>query len=312
MENETNKPLIRHNKEMVSMPISTYTFSRIIKVKNNEAVLLLYMAYCDIAMWQEKAKVWATTGFMCKRLGMNERKLIKAKKALIELGLIENIRTRNTKNTGFGKCYVKVNFLIKTTDNVLLQNVRSTQVQDKYFKSILTLSTNQQNEDDDKCTRAKRQRKVKAPINNDNQILLERIKQLEQELNQLKQPKELSLFPEQEKITPNHFDAFWGMYPNKTDKGKAFSAWCKLCTNKSKAKVLPTWETVRQAVKTQRKTERWADPQYIPAATTWINNMRWMDNPQMMTTRKTLAPPKEKRGFGYVGNKIEYKEPITM
>lgn len=312
MENKTNIPLIKHNKEMAAMPISTYTFSRIIKVKNNEAVLLLYMAYCDIAMWQEKAKVWATTGFMCKRLQMNERKLIKAKKTLIELGLIENIRTRNTDNTGFGKCYVKVNFLTKTTENVLLQNVRSTQIQDKYFKSILTLSTNQQIEEEDKNARTKRQRKIKAPINVNEQVLRERIKELEQELTQLKQPTELTLFPEQEKITPNHFNMFWKMYPNKTDKGKANSAWLKLCTTKSKANIRPTWETVCTALKNQRKTERWADPQYIPVPTTWINQSRWLDDPSMMNNHKQQTQPKEKKRFGYVGSKISYKEPIMM
>lgn len=289
--------------------ISKLTSDLFLKTDNPSDNEGLYWFYYQTAKWKNKFVIDASTHYVMKGLKWSEARLFKAKKVLLELGLIKNVQ-RRSKGV-FTKHYIKVivignDWVTSTHESPVLvktgTNINST-------GSLNFNSTN--NEDDDDNARVVRKRKVKAPINDNEQVLLERIKQLEQELTKLKQPKELLLFPEQEKITPNHFEAFWRMYPNKTDKGKAFSAWCKLCSNQSKGKVLPTWEMVRQAVKNQRKTERWADPTFVPVPTTWINQSRWLDDPTMMVTYKKKVQT-ERRGFGFVGSKIEYKEAINM
>lgn len=50
----------------------------------------LYTAYFEIAQWQETYKVKATTGFMVKRTGWSKNKVIKYKKQLIQLGVLQD------------------------------------------------------------------------------------------------------------------------------------------------------------------------------------------------------------------------------
>ena len=81
-----------------------------------------------------------------------------------------------------------------------------------------------------------------------------------------------------ELISPSIFERFWKLYPKHPDKGKAISAWNKLCNKKER----PTWIEIKRALILQIKTERWQNKQYIPQPTTWINQSRWLDDPKEM------------------------------
>jgi hypothetical protein len=81
----------------------------------------------------------------------------------------------------------------------------------------------------------------------------------------------------EELITTSMFAKFWHLFPIKPDKGKALTAWKKLCKQKDR----PTWKTVRMALVTQKKTKRW-EKGYIPHPTTWLNQSRWLDDPVEM------------------------------
>lgn len=81
-------------------------------------------------------------------------------------------------------------------------------------------------------------------------------------------------------ITNLAFDDFWQLYPKKADKGRALTAWNKIC--RKKAQERPTWETIRKALQDQKKSERWQNPKYIPHPTTWLNQSRWLDDPEQM------------------------------
>jgi hypothetical protein len=94
-----------------------------------------------------------------------------------------------------------------------------------------------------------------------------------------------------ELITPKLFERFWNIYPKKVDKGKALKSWNDICTQKSKQSIRPEWSTVLRAIRSQIKTERWQNPQYIPHASTWLNQTRWIDDPNEMKSNN--SPEKE-------------------
>ena len=81
-------------------------------------------------------------------------------------------------------------------------------------------------------------------------------------------------------ITPKLFEEFWKLYPRKASKGASLTAWTKLCHKPIKDR--PTWHTVKKAILHQSKSDRWQDPEYIPHASTWLNQSRWLDDPKEM------------------------------
>jgi len=103
---------------------------------------------------------------------------------------------------------------------------------------------------------------------------------------------------EEKKISLNLFEKFWELYPKHPDKGKAKTAWDKICTKKhSKVKELPTWDIIKKAVILQKKSERWQKIEFIPHPTTWLNQSRWLDDPKEM---KEIE-------FAESGNKPKFK-----
>lgn len=84
-------------------------------------------------------------------------------------------------------------------------------------------------------------------------------------------------------ITAAGFEKFWAIYPkNNGSKGKAKKAWEKLCHKPPAHR--PTWGEVRGAVHAQKASPQWqGDPKYIPHASTWLNQERWLDDPGRMT-----------------------------
>lgn len=90
------------------------------------------------------------------------------------------------------------------------------------------------------------------------------------------------------KITISQFETFWKDYPKKTDKGKAQTAWNKLCGKKD----APSLKTILKAIQEQKQTQRWKKG-FIPMPTTWLNQSRWLDDPAEMVdygTNKLNTP----------------------
>ncbi|MBV6340973.1 hypothetical protein [Candidatus Magnetobacterium casense] len=65
------------------------------------------------------------------------------------------------------------------------------------------------------------------------------------------------------------FNTFWSSYPRRIGKDAAWKAW---------KKARPPIDDVLRAIEWQKKT--WADPQYIPHPSTYINQGRWKDDPE--------------------------------
>jgi hypothetical protein len=106
-------------------------------------------------------------------------------------------------------------------------------------------------------------------------------------------------------ITLSLFPDFWELYPRHTSKGQALTAWKNLCTSQSKRKNKPTWQQIIIAIKKQKKSERWQDSNFIPMASTWLNQYRWLDDPKEMVSfnhenkNKFKPPYKEWEGRRY-------------
>jgi hypothetical protein len=73
----------------------------------------------------------------------------------------------------------------------------------------------------------------------------------------------------QEKETSDRFDEFWNLYPKKLSKAQALKAW-KLAIKRK-----PDTEIIEAAK--AYSLGKLPDVQFIPLASTWLNNDRWDD-----------------------------------
>ena len=69
------------------------------------------------------------------------------------------------------------------------------------------------------------------------------------------------------------FEQFWGAYPRKANKKKAFEAWQKLNGNS------PSVEELLKILEGQKKNKDWLKDggRFIPYPSTWLNGHRWED-----------------------------------
>ena len=93
-----------------------------------------------------------------------------------------------------------------------------------------------------------------------------------------------SLAEAEKKITPDLFESFWELYPNKAGKGAAITKWRTICSRKNYEP--PIWNQIRHAIRNQKRSEQWQDPKYIPHASTWLNQFRWLDDPTLLKARQ--------------------------
>ena len=72
------------------------------------------------------------------------------------------------------------------------------------------------------------------------------------------------------------FEAFWELYPRKTGKGEAWSAW------KARVQPLPEPEALAVVLAAATASEQWQKEcgKYIPHPTTWLKGRRWEDQVQ--------------------------------
>lgn len=82
------------------------------------------------------------------------------------------------------------------------------------------------------------------------------------------------------------FDHFWAAYPKKIGKKAARAAW-------EKARDKPAVVDVLQAIDRAKHSEQWRkeNGQFIPHASTWLNQGRWDDEPATPNGGATRPPP---------------------
>lgn len=76
-------------------------------------------------------------------------------------------------------------------------------------------------------------------------------------------------------INIGHFDAFWKAYPKKVAKSTANKVFDKLKVDDE------LLNKILFALEKQKQSRQWQDKQFIPHATTWLNQRRWEDEDDM-------------------------------
>lgn len=78
------------------------------------------------------------------------------------------------------------------------------------------------------------------------------------------------------------FEQFWTLYPKKAGKKPAQASWRKVKRE--------DYQKVLDALARHRKSEQWTknNGQFIPNATTWLNQERWDDEVSMNSERKEI------------------------
>jgi len=95
-------------------------------------------------------------------------------------------------------------------------------------------------------------------------------------------------------IVISQFNKFWKIYPStrRGSKGKAFTSWSKICKKPTKDR--PKWSEIRNAIRDQMNSDQWQEEGFIPLASTWLNNSRWLDDPgSLKNFRKEIEREKE-------------------
>jgi len=203
----------------------------------------LYCFYYYTAKWQGTVQPRCTTHYTADGLHWTEIKVRKMKKRLIELGLIKDVIQRDSLTKTIQAHFIRVKFIWESGSIPSYSETESVG-----FNSGKCFNTNNKRD----CF--------------ENTIF-----------GPLDKPPTGSLFA----IVPSLFETFWKHFPKKRGKGQALSAWEKIC--KKSVKDRPTWRIVKMALIKQKDSELWKlRPEYIPNASTWLNQKRWLDDPKEM------------------------------
>jgi hypothetical protein len=242
-------------------------------------LLALYTFYYYTAKWQKTNQVRATTAYTIKALNWSEDRVRRAKKILIEKELIKDIRKIDEKGRVEGY-FIKVNFVWRK--NQPPEKPATGECQSLANQEGNSLSSNSRN-----------------ALSSNNEMLPLLRRGVRGELR-------------------DKFEEFWQRYPLKRrgSKGEALKSWKKVC--RLPVKERPTWTQIRRALHDQKESERWQQSEFIPLASTWLNNSRWLDDPEELlsygphqkgaSNPKTLASPSEitKQHFGeYYKSKLK-------
>jgi hypothetical protein len=110
-------------------------------------------------------------------------------------------------------------------------------------------------------------------------------------------------------LVPSDFTKFWELYPSKRKglKGKALTAFEKVCRPNYPHR--PTWQRVRAALLRQQKSPQWKKDggAYIPMASTWLNQKRWLDDAAEMKVHRFNDDGQQEvqsSSKGWIGNKF--------
>ena len=101
---------ISYNIEDEPIVIHKSIIDKFLKKDKPGDLIALYLFYYYTAKWQKTNQPKATTGYSATGLKWTENRIRKAKQQLIEIGLIEDIQTKDNQNKVTGH-YIKVKFI---------------------------------------------------------------------------------------------------------------------------------------------------------------------------------------------------------
>ncbi len=274
---------IRYDLTQEPIVMSKGLLDLLLKQSKPADLIALYAFYYYTAKWQQTNQPKATTGYVARGLKWSENRVQSCKKILLSLNLIEDVQSKNDKGQITGH-YVRVNFIWGRTKVRTLGNPPTGKSTPWETHPLGNLGSNASNNN------------IENALNNNNNHL-----RWEEDETSPSCPSICSGNDPSQKIVPSQFEDFWKLYqkglaPARGSKGKALVAWEKLC--KSKNTTRPTWGEIRNSITAQKKSNQWQNPRFIPHASTWLNNYRWLDDPgQMEYWRTTTTRPYHHREF---------------
>lgn len=91
--------------------LTKQTLDIFLKQENPSELIALYTFYYYTAKWQATNQPKCTTDYVAKALHWNRNKVSKVKKQLLEFGLIEDVRTIDSKTKKVTGYYIKMNYI---------------------------------------------------------------------------------------------------------------------------------------------------------------------------------------------------------
>ena len=234
-----------------SIILSKLVLDILLNEKNPSDLIGLYCFYYYTAKWQKTNRPKATANYVASALGWGIDKIRNTKKALRELGLIQDIT--DFENGKITHHYVQVNFIWKRNNHPLILPTLGEEPPRGKIHTQNALSPDIINA-------------LSSNINQNASSSLEEGEETRKEKKNL--------------INPSMFEKFWEIYPRHSEKGKTLTCWKKLCNKKDR----PAWSTIKKALLAQKETERWVNPKFIPLPPTWLNQSRWLDDPECMVS----------------------------
>ena len=309
---------IRYNKTKEPVVLFKALFDSLLATEYPAETIALYSFYYYTAKWQNTNRIKAVTSYAASGLRWSQGKVRKIKKILVELGLVRDVKIKGENNSIQG-WYLELDFILETPR--FLNKLKNNEINNKNEQIELSTSQNgsiyredilkSHPNDSPQCGigHSVGNRETNAlKTNNSLNALNKKVVKKEKMNTSCEKIPFFEVQPNDDRpIRITDFDQFYEAYPKKADQGKAFLAWEKLCKQKNNDLIRPTMKTVRNALELQKNTLQWQNPQFIPLATTWINQKRWLDEIEPMNRR---GQNYHNSNNGFVGtSKIEYPKP---
>jgi len=96
-----------------SFGITKFTFDRLLKLENPSSCISLYAFFCYTARWQKTDQAKCTVSYAAKALGWSERTVHRTKAELVNIGLIQNVKSLDRETGLINGWYIKVRHTVR-------------------------------------------------------------------------------------------------------------------------------------------------------------------------------------------------------
>ena len=234
------------------------TIDLLLKQDKPADLMALYLFYYYTAIWQKTNQPHCTDTFVRGKFRWGRDKIIRLRKILTKIGLVELVKGKRPMGEGagseFSKPYVKVNYYYgaqAVKEAELRQRIAELETENNQLKSRMS-----ENGVSDFSGVGSQDTNAYSSSS----------------LNACSSNKEM-LKEKDSDILEKDFDLFWDIYPRKVVKKKALESWNKIDFTSISA------DDIIKAVKKQAASPNWLnkDVQYVPHPATWLNQERWTD-----------------------------------
>lgn len=238
--------------------ITKQTFDAFLRSDFPADLIALYNFYYYTAKWQETNQPKCTTGYTAEGLKWSEAKVRRAKKELMQLGLVEDVQQKvNGKVTG---CFIKLNYILKQ--------------EAVHHPNDFSQGGNESNHPYDfpqggNVHRVENLQTNALSSNNINALSAN-------SLNALSSDKETQqkLDKPSQKELENDFEEVWKAYPKKQGKEAAKKAYIKARkAGISNCEIVAGLTRYKLFIQANRTEDR-----YIKHGSTWFNQKCWEDD----------------------------------